>query len=75
MTEKKSPDYQKASLIMDPMASVFEREWEIEDKFVELHWGIEEISLEKHHGLIRQGRELGLPLRKVKSSQMLNHHC
>jgi hypothetical protein len=69
MIEKKNPDYQKASFIMDPMAGVFEREWEIEDKFVELHPGIEEIGLEKHHGLISKGRELGLPLRKIKSSQ------
>ncbi len=75
MTEKKNPDYEKASFIMDPMAGVFEREWEIENKFVELHWGIEEIGLEKHHGLISMGRELGLPLRKIKSSQTLNHHC
>jgi len=26
MTEKKNPDYEKASFIMDPMAGVFERE-------------------------------------------------
>jgi len=26
MTEKKNPDYQKASFIMDPMVDVFERE-------------------------------------------------
>jgi hypothetical protein len=76
MTEKKNPDYQKASFIMDPMVDVFEKEWEIEDKFVELHWGIEEIGLEKkHHGLISKGRELGLPFRKIKSSQKLNHYC
>jgi len=26
MTEKKNPDYQKASFIMDPMVDVFEKE-------------------------------------------------